>query len=648
MTNLSLFDHSDAGTAQKLNLVHALFERSEPFSFDVFDGFTSLRVLTYSASIPMTVRMLDRFESVECVFGYEGVIQNFETILACQQALSEDILIAVKGLEDDRKRRIVEQVAAGCARFFVVKDAVSHAKIYLLETASRRRVIVGSANFSDRAFSGKQAETLIVFDDEPAAWEHYLREYEAVLRTATTEFHLKDLERTSVALEESPLVISAEASKTAVTLLVNTDPEIMRIPTVIQRVERIAKRYTNIAQTTVKTERGKIHLTREVVGKLLRLVKSQKEEIAPDEEPTWLSIQTDSRSMLLSGQALSLEADPEKARSDAESLVEYFENFKNGFTGDVERHQQDYFLFMSWFYAAPFICEVRNRAAAEHDLIFDTPMFAILHGKSNCGKTKLIETLMQSMFGHRYFQQKEDFTRSALRSLLAVRKRFPVVFDDIDRKRFTDHASEIIKDENFILPEYPAFVLSMNADDHSFATEVRKRCLIIYTQASLPDGSDQMRRLHRSVGRIQSGLTTNLYRTYLGRMLDRFADKAPPTDLLQVSSDILVRLFSELTDCAGFAWLRPVSSVLYQNRKHEKIKLDLIKLYEANRDIWEIRPGEVILRVPPNEQFALRRDIPDWLLKQGSRAGTIILDRRQLETFLEIRFSHSWWRLLRR
>jgi hypothetical protein len=116
-----------------LTVVYAHYDRSEPFSFQVFDGFESLRVLTYTASIPMVVRMLNRFSSFECVFGFEGVLQDFGTILAFQKELTERLLIAVKGLDDKRKAFIMERVNAGQARFFVVKDAIAHSKIYLLE-----------------------------------------------------------------------------------------------------------------------------------------------------------------------------------------------------------------------------------------------------------------------------------------------------------------------------------------------------------------------------------------------------------------------------------------------------------------------------------------------------------------------------------
>ena len=65
-----------------LHIVYAQYLRHEPFSDAIFEGFSSLRVLTYSASIPMLVRLLNRFDKVECIFGCEHVIQDFSYVLA--------------------------------------------------------------------------------------------------------------------------------------------------------------------------------------------------------------------------------------------------------------------------------------------------------------------------------------------------------------------------------------------------------------------------------------------------------------------------------------------------------------------------------------------------------------------------------------
>lgn len=54
------FDDAQATVERGLQVVRATFRSVEPFDWSLFDGFDSLRVLTYSASAPMIVRMLNR------------------------------------------------------------------------------------------------------------------------------------------------------------------------------------------------------------------------------------------------------------------------------------------------------------------------------------------------------------------------------------------------------------------------------------------------------------------------------------------------------------------------------------------------------------------------------------------------------------
>ena len=180
-------DHS--ASEHGLKVVTAQFKGVEPFSWGIFDGFDRMYVLTYSASAQMIVRMLERypFSFFECIFGYEEGLRQVPDLVKPHQLLNNPVWDYALQLEDDRQRIILERILAGKARFFVVKDNVAHAKLYLLETngGERRRVIVGSANLSERAFGGKQSETLVVFDNDAQAWGHYSREYDSVKVTAS-------------------------------------------------------------------------------------------------------------------------------------------------------------------------------------------------------------------------------------------------------------------------------------------------------------------------------------------------------------------------------------------------------------------------------------------------------------------------------
>jgi hypothetical protein len=61
-----------------LRVVIAQFLDEKKFNWDLFDGYASLRVLTFSASVNAIVKLLDKytFSNFECIFGYQGVLRD--------------------------------------------------------------------------------------------------------------------------------------------------------------------------------------------------------------------------------------------------------------------------------------------------------------------------------------------------------------------------------------------------------------------------------------------------------------------------------------------------------------------------------------------------------------------------------------------
>ena len=193
-----VFDDPDSRTRNGvLSVVRASADEVMPFDRSLFEGFSSMRALTYTSSIPMILGLLRDYdyESFECVFGHNGILsREAEEILAFQGVVDEKLnkgFVGLKGLSEERREIIYDRVANNKARFYVVKDVIAHAKIYLLERDGLQRVIVGSANLSETAFSGRQAETLILFDNDETAWQHYSAQYTAVRDISTSHLPLR-------------------------------------------------------------------------------------------------------------------------------------------------------------------------------------------------------------------------------------------------------------------------------------------------------------------------------------------------------------------------------------------------------------------------------------------------------------------------
>ncbi len=97
-----------------LQLVHARFERSEPFSWELFAGYNSLRIVTCSASIPAIVCMLSDFSFPQLDCGFESEwLGSLQTVIAFQTLATAQTWAAIRGLEDERKMQMLAEMQAG-------------------------------------------------------------------------------------------------------------------------------------------------------------------------------------------------------------------------------------------------------------------------------------------------------------------------------------------------------------------------------------------------------------------------------------------------------------------------------------------------------------------------------------------------------
>ena len=594
----------DAG----LFIVRARSERVEPFDSNMFAGFTSMRALTYTASIRMIVRLLRdlNFDEFECVFGHEGILRpEISDVLAFQAVVEEQLSKAFVGVEtsDEHRRELFDRVADDTARFFVVKDKIAHAKIYLLEREDLRRVIVGSANLSETAFSGRQAETLIAFDDDDIAWSHYTAQYEAVRSVATSRLtpRQKPIPVEHLAIEEIPALKQVEESQQNVKIYLPAESEEeleVSLPKVLEAVIKVAVPLRRALAGVRLDKNGNVGITPRIVRESITVSRSRASE--DDEQEVYLA--HDGRNFILSGEIMDLATNPDHVRGDAARWLEFFGNYESGFKGDVPRLQRDYFTFMSWFYFSPLLCDVRNFALRSNAFSFEQPMFAILYGSSNCGKTSLLETLMASMFSHPRVVGTEHFTRTNLRGLQGTFKRLPIVFDDVTRDRFNRHAEEVIKQDYIPYSEYPGLALSMNAEARNFKDEIVKRCLMIYTHTSLPgDQTATRNRLQRSIAQIRDGMTTALYREYLRRTVARInevkgseRESLANVDVLELSSQVLCDIFREhLSEGARIPdWCSPMTLEEYQQRAWDRPRQVLEHLLSRDKYTTDRRPSE--------------------------------------------------------
>ena len=657
--NQGLLGFDDEG----LRVVHATALDEHQFSWELFEGYDSLRVLTYSASTAAIVRMLDSFSftSFECVFGSEVTLKDIKNILAFQKIVVGDTRAAIMGLKDERHLHILQRVHAGQARFRVLRKSVAHAKLYLLSNADgRNRVVVGSANLSEQAFSGRQPETLVCFDNDERAWAHYSRMYELIRDSASDEIPLPEdrIVQAEIEVDETPVI--QDKTGTLVIEPSKEDDLLASMPVQVSRIEKVAAVLGPRLSSALPVMRnGRQHFTPEVKREIsrVRLVKTVEEA-----DNRYFSIDRTNRTAILSGSNFPLEPDDASVNADAQLLLGYFKNYEDSFEGNVPALQRDYFILMSWLYFSPFLCELRSLALLQDTDVIRYPSFAIVFGKSNCGKTSLVETLTTSMFHFAPTVDKSSFTRAQLRSLQQAYKRMPVVFDDVGRTVFRNHGVDVIKNE--YLPgveEHPGFILSMNAaEPQSFPDEVVKRCLMIYTTTALPSYDESLRQvLQGRVQQVRHSLSGHLYRQYLVEVMNELDEERLPEDWLFLSSSIISRLLARSTSDPLPSWAKPITWLEYASKRYDRVQARLNGLLrDSTRTASEgdtpsgwTADGSRVICWEPRDAFGRSgfswEDVPSTLIDQdASSGGRTVLYRARLEEFLGRRLGPKgprWW-----
>jgi hypothetical protein len=606
--------------------------------------------------------MLDNysFTKFECVFGYEGTLRDIKDILAFQTVVVGDTRAAIMGLKDERHIHILKEVHAGRASFRVLRKYIAHAKLYLLSNPDgRTRVIIGSANLSEIAFSGNQPETLVRFDDDEEAWHHYNRMFDEIRDAASDEIPLPKDRISNAEIEISETPVLANGSSTLIIEAPSPGEVELTAPVQVMRIEKVlAVLGPRLSAAIPPIRNGRQRITPEIKKEIsrIRLVKSAEEA-----DNRYLSLDRTNRSALLSGKRFPLEWDKESVRTDATLLLNYFKNYEEAFEGNVARLQRDYFTLMAWLYFSPFICDMRSLALLQDSDVIRYPSFAIIFGKSNCGKTSLVDTLMTSMFGSAHTVDKQSFIKSNLRGLQQGYKRFPVVFDDIGRRAFNLHGRDMIKDEMLpLVTEHPGFILSMNAEPQSFPDEVVKRSMMIYTTTALPPHNEELRqRLQGRIQEMRRGLTGHLYRRYLSEVMDRLDDERLPEDWLALSSGVLSGIISNATSGTPPHWCEAVTWFDYAEKRYDRVKARLDNLLRVSAhaksegDVvngWMIEGAKIIVW-EQRDAFGRRgfewEDVPSTLIDEEASGGSrTVLHRASLEKFLgrRLRPLRQWWK----
>ena len=508
MENLSFFDEQQTmenlngvKDSKHLDVVKLNYESCESLTWqELFFGYNNLCAITYSSGIGFVCELLDRFEQAEIIFGCEDVMDySMQSVMAYQCKL-------IERMRNKAYKKLAERVENGTLHLFVARDILSHEKIYLLSAKDgRKRVIMGSANMSAAAFEGRQRENICYMDGDEA-FDWYMECYQTLKEKSTDEIGKDSLlcADDGENLEELPIAKTVRVKKAVVIQPVSENQkEEVRFAL---DVKGLAAKFKPCVPKPDK--KGKILLSPDKI-KIIRkhVVEAKTLEKEQRSEYPQLDVEPDEKYVTLNEQKLDLNPPKAEVEKDVELFLRYMDGYEK-FHGDHVGMQFRYYEFANWFFCSPFMACMRDMAVRYNQNTLPYPVFGLVYGQSKAGKTSFLETLLKMMIGQKTKISAPDFTRSSIDSLKQTVHGAPIIVDDLTNTRFSQHAIETIKNDDFGIAEhlvnYPAVVISANEDVKAVAPEVIRRTVICRVQAGLTNtevmSSNIVRTVQREVG----------------------------------------------------------------------------------------------------------------------------------------------------
>ena len=161
---------------------------------EIFDSkkYNSIKAVTFSLDSSFTNKYLSGFENVNLIIGIPDTdvqmrgLEAFRNIIdANKKMLKKEQIIFFENLSRENQENVLE-------RKWEIKVPLKssiHCKFYLLESETEERLIIGSANLSNQAFSEKssQYENIVIFDNDDSMFENY-NEYFEFLKEECMDF----------------------------------------------------------------------------------------------------------------------------------------------------------------------------------------------------------------------------------------------------------------------------------------------------------------------------------------------------------------------------------------------------------------------------------------------------------------------------
>lgn len=653
----------------------------------LFEGFSHLKVITFSSSISMLMQVIRLFKNVEVILGNEAVIGDLEEFIRYQYAS----MAALKEENSKTRNYLVNRINDKTLSFYVTRlgGFTSHQKIYLLSDGDpdeeskeedfeegRVRVITGSANLTRKAFGASQLETLFVSDDF-RTYDLFRRTYEKTRAVSSARLSSAMIQKIGIdQLQELPAIKEVVEAKQ---ILVEDPGHVDQYAISVGEFKKFAKEnHLDINKELTQKVKGNDTVsvvTYRTVNRFLKKVENLADE-RKQKYDSYPSLRVDkvTGKVYLNDEAIDLD---NIDQADVDRDVEVFQEFFAGYEdkaihckGSRENIVKKYYATANYAFCAPFLSVCRQETVGTDIGLIPYPMFLLLRGESNGGKTFMMKFLLHLLFNpyglnidyeHGLIQNaKQDGNAPrGIDQRRLLMQGMPIMLDEVEQDRWRGYATRFIKMD---IPDRhnisPIIMATNKVPDIEKA--LAKRTITFNIDMSVPIISNLTRKTALATMNKATGA---LYREYLRRMMKKlpaflhsFHDETSKTvpDVLKLSSEILASIFQEYAErhhqtIPFYVDTYDMVFYLVNANKADNIAYFINLYYKTGYLNWMINRKEDYIRIPFEHGYDAKNFQNRYGLELTEVQGAdIIMPLKKSEKFFGIKMGkRSLWDRIR-
>lgn len=639
--------------------------------FDVAK-FTRIRAVSFVASPKFFFKMTKGFAEVQLVLGIEDGQVAGSFIAGLEESLAIEKRISLfQSLPADIKASI--KANRYQVRYSKKNDPI-HSKIYLLDGKEDTRVMIGSANFTEQAFSQrKQYEELIVYDNHPLFdiyCERFREIYEETVDYVPEKFKQNLIgEPINIADPEQLFDVLIEEVKSGKIITEFTDVEIEKLNDARIQADSKTDQLENMKQIVeLMTKKDRktgnriilpiSQLEKKVItikSKLSRLNKHTEEIdtrgfIEYNESNHLLYKKADENNMYVYSKSTSTE----QIKNQLKLIHKFIEAYKTYTVQSSTDTQKRIFEAILYAFMSAHIWKIRDHYVLEEgrdSVRRNIPLFLILAGRTSSGKTSALE-FINLLIGNTkpYLSYEQVSKRNVIVDLFHTSNLNPILVDEVDSKFFTSTAADkgerLIKHvTNNLDGKHPVCICTTNTTHFDATAQVISR--IYYLQIDNTFDKQKQGESSKFLGDIMSKVSSILYQDFTLRLADRIKHDLPfytAEDYLEFAR-VIFREYHEECNLELPEWFSNQQFDDY-NQRGKKIWREL---FISNKEAFDVRNDNTVyvrIEMLGKHTKREREEIINYLPPESIQEDNtvLILNREMFMKFINEQRSKSFWK----